>query len=177
MPTASTAPLAAQTCSTASAGHAHAVGFSLPSAHVEPLRRHLARYAGSHLTPALLQPVLALDAVLPFAAITADALRLLLTLEPHGHGAPEPVFAACGVTVVDLRLLKDRHLKLTVRHDDGTTLQCLAWSRAIHWPERLQALAIGKESRIDLAFQLRENRHPDFGGPELQLCDLRPSKP
>ena len=156
-------------------GHAHAVGFSLPSAHVASLRAQLARYARPRLTASLLQPTLTLDAVLSFSAITADALHLLSSLEPHGHGAPEPVFISCNVTVMDIRVLKERHLKLSLRQGAGPTLQCLAWSRGVPWPERIATMAIAKDSRIDIAFQLRENRHPDFGGPELQLCDLRPS--
>lgn len=154
-------------------GHAFAVGFSLPSAHVEHLRQHLSRYASTRLTPALLQPTLALGAVLPFAAINAGAFALLQTLEPFGHGAAEPIFVACDVTVRDVRVLKERHVKLSLQQGNGATLQCLGWSRAVAWPERLESLGIARESRIDLAFHLRENRHPEFGGPELQLCDLR----
>ncbi len=154
-------------------GHAHAIGFSLPSAHVDSLRRHLSRYAAGRLTPTLLQPTLTLDAELPFSAINDDALRLLATLEPFGHGASEPVFVACGVTVVDVRILKDRHIKLMVQQGSSPFLQCLGWSRSVAWPQRVEALNITRDSRIDLAFHLRENRHADFGGPELQLCDLR----
>ncbi len=156
-------------------GHAHAVGFSLPSAHVEPLQQHLSRYASAHLTSALLQPTLRLDAVLPFPAINLDALHLLKRLEPFGHGAPEPVFLACNVTIKELRVLKDRHLKLLLQQGSSATLPCLGWSRSVSWPQRLEDLGVQPGTRIDLAFHLRENRHPDFGGPELQLCDLRRS--
>ena len=154
-------------------GHAHAVGFSLPSAHVEPLRQHLSAYTATHLDRNLLQPILTLDAELPFTVIDPAALRLLERLEPFGHAAPEPVFVATAVHLRELRILKDRHLKLTVQQSTGPSLQCLGWSRTVPWPQRLQDLGIEPGSIIDLAFQLRENKHPDFGGPELQLCDLR----
>ncbi len=154
-------------------GHAHAVGFSLPSSHVEPLRQHLSRYAALHLTPDLLKPTLTLDAELPFSAIGLDTLHLLQQLEPFGHGAAEPVFIARNTVVRELRILKERHIKLMLQQGSGPTLQCLGWSRAIPWPQQLDAHGIAVGSMVDVAFHLRENKHPDFGGPELQLCDVR----
>ncbi len=154
-------------------GHAHAVGFSLPSINVRHLRDHLATYAAGRLTRTMLQPTLTLDAELPFTAIDRPALAHLKRLEPFGHAAAEPVFLATRVTVRELRILKDTHLKLHLQQGDGPILQCLGWSRRIQWPRRLEALEITAGSIVDVAFNLRENRHPDFGGPELQLCDLR----
>src|SRR5262245_57159547 len=43
-------------------GHAHAVGFSLPSERVNELRHHLDSYARARLTPADFEPILDLDA-------------------------------------------------------------------------------------------------------------------
>lgn len=154
-------------------GHAHAVGFSLPSTHVPHLRNQLATYAAGKLTRTMLQPTLTLDAELPFATVDRAALASLKRLEPFGHAAAEPVFLATGVTVREVRILKDTHIKLHLQQANGPVLQCLGWSRRIQWPRRLEMLAIAAGSVIDIAFNLRENRHPDFGGPELQLCDLR----
>ena len=156
-------------------GHAHAVGFSLPSHHVEPLRQHLSAYAAPRLTGEMLQPALTLDAELAFSAIDRATLALLKRLEPFGHAAAEPVFLARAVTVVEMRTLKDIHVKLHLQQPGSPVLQCLGWSRKVPWPQLLQALGVVPGSLIDVAFHLRENRHPDFGGPELQLCDLRDS--
>jgi single-stranded DNA-specific DHH superfamily exonuclease len=46
-------------------GHAHAVGFSLPSASVPDLRRRLEEYAGTHLAEECLDPPLLCDGYLP----------------------------------------------------------------------------------------------------------------
>ncbi len=158
-------------------GHAHAVGFSLPSDNVPHLRRHLTSYASTRLTNSMLQPTLTLDAELRFTAIDPNALTALKRLEPFGHAAAEPVFLATRVAVKELRTLKDTHIKLHLQQDEGPVLQCLGWSRKTQWPQRLQALGITIGSIVDIAFNLRENRHPDFGGPELQLCDLRLHQP
>jgi single-stranded-DNA-specific exonuclease len=37
----------------------------------------------------------------------------------------------------------------------------------------VRTLALDAGSRIDLAYRLRMNEHPDFGGLELEVVDLR----
>ncbi len=154
-------------------GHAHAVGFSLPSEHVEALRRQLTAYAVPRLSRSVLQPTLLVDAELPLAAVDRGTLQELKRLEPFGHGAAEPTFVARGVTVQEVRTLKDVHVKLHLKQGDSPVFQCLGWSRGVAWPQRLLELGVVAGTQVDVAFHLRENRHPDFGGPELLLCDLR----
>jgi len=94
-------------------GHAHAVGFSLPSERVGELRTHLDSYARARLTPADFEPVLDLDARISLQQVTPDLFRILECLEPFGQGNSEPVFAATGVRIMaPPRVLKDKHIKL-----------------------------------------------------------------
>jgi single-stranded-DNA-specific exonuclease len=94
-------------------GHAHAVGFSLPSVRVPELRAHLDEYARLRLTPADFEPVLDLDAELDLDQVTPDLFQALERLEPFGQGNPEPVFAARAVRLMaPPKILKDKHLKL-----------------------------------------------------------------
>ena len=155
-------------------GHAHAVGFSMPSAHVPLLRERIATYSAGLLSPEMLQQRIEIDAELPLADLTPDLLRKLRLLEPFGHGNREPVFLARACTVRDDgKLLKERHLKLCLSTGDDTQVSCLCWSRAVPWPERLRELGIGAGSVVDAIFRVRENKHPQFGGAEMELCDLR----
>ncbi len=155
-------------------GHAHAVGFSLPSTRVPMLRTRLAAYASTRLPPEMLQPRLEIDAELPLESLTPEVLRTLRLLEPFGHGNREPVFLARGVTIAEQPLLlKERHLKLRLQTATGAATSCLCWSRAVHWPERLAELGIAAGAVVDAVFRVRENRHPQFGGAEMELCDLR----
>jgi single-stranded-DNA-specific exonuclease len=94
-------------------GHAHAVGFSLPSERVSELRSQLDTYARARLTPADFEPVLDVDARLSLEQVTPDLFRILECLEPFGQGNPEPVFAATNVRVMaPPRVIKDKHIKL-----------------------------------------------------------------
>jgi single-stranded-DNA-specific exonuclease len=94
-------------------GHAHAVGFSLPSSRVPDLRAHMDAYARQHLTLADFEPALDFDAELPLDQITPELFQLLSRMEPFGVGNPEPVFVARNVRMVaPPRIMKEKHVKL-----------------------------------------------------------------
>jgi single-stranded-DNA-specific exonuclease len=96
-------------------GHAHAVGFSLPSDRVPDLRSHLDSYARARLTPADFEPILDVDARITLGQVTPDLFRALEQLEPFGQGNLEPVFVSRGVRIMaPPRVLKDKHIKLKV---------------------------------------------------------------
>jgi single-stranded-DNA-specific exonuclease len=94
-------------------GHAHAVGFSLPSQRVAELRTHLEAYARQRLTPSDFEPVLEVDAELDLEQVTPELFQALEQLEPFGQGNPEPVFSAQAVRLMaPPKILKDKHVKL-----------------------------------------------------------------
>ena len=65
-------------------GHAHAVGFALPSANVQKLREHLDQYARACLTLADFEPQLEYDRELPLDQVTPELQRAVALLEPFG---------------------------------------------------------------------------------------------
>lgn len=155
-------------------GHAHAVGFSLPSERVGLLRDRLAAYSMDRLSADMLQERISIDAELPPADLNKDLLRILRLLEPFGQSNREPVFLSRACTIAEEpRLLKDKHLKLRIQLSADACVDCLAWSREVQWPECLRELRIGIGSTVDLVYRVRENRHPQFGGAEMELCDMR----
>ncbi len=155
-------------------GHAFAVGFSLPSERVPLLRTRLAGYSAGRLTPEVLQRRQGIDAELALEELTPDLLATLRLLEPCGHGNHEPVFLLSSATLAEEPcLLKERHLKLLLKSSLGSAAACLCWSRTVNWPERLQTMGVRAGSCVDVLFRVRENRHPQFGGAEMELCDLR----
>jgi single-stranded-DNA-specific exonuclease len=94
-------------------GHAHAVGFSLPSERVSELRARLENYARQRLTPADFEVVLDVDDELDLEQVTPDLFQALEQLEPFGQGNPEPVFSARAVRLMaPPKILKDKHVKL-----------------------------------------------------------------
>jgi single-stranded-DNA-specific exonuclease len=154
-------------------GHAHAVGFSLPSENVPELRRRLIAYAGEKLTAEDRIPDLRCAAQMPLEMVDAAMMQWLAKLEPLGMGNPEPLFMGRNLCVVAVpRVMKERHIRLRV----ATNQNSAAWN-AVGWhmAALVEELAIAIGTRVDMVFRLRENEHPDFGGTELEMVDLRVS--
>jgi single-stranded-DNA-specific exonuclease len=176
-------------------GHAHAVGFAMPSANVDKLREHLDGYARARLTPADFEPQLEFDRELPLAEVTAELHWALLLLEPFGMENREPVFAARAVRLMaPPQAVKDKHVRLRVASSvngssplpipagqgpAATQSSSSSWRdniafKAMGWGlkeccDRLQLLA---GDRLDIAYSLGMNDHPEFGGLELTLRDV-----
>ena len=198
-------------------GHAHAVGFALPSANVEKLREHLDGYARARLTPADFEPQLEFDRELPLGEVTPELHQALLLLEPFGMENREPIFAARAVRLMaPPQAVKDKHVRLRVSpavngriaisaaaqdftprcHPDAAAIPKRdagqspattqsAQSTQSSWRDNIAFKAMGwglKEScdrlqllagdRLDIAYSLGMNDHPEFGGLELTLRDV-----
>src|ERR1700688_1933976 len=201
-------------------GHAHAVGFAMPSANVEKLRAHLDGYARARLSPADFEPQLEFDRELPLRDVTPELSQALVLLEPFGMENREPVFAARAVRLMGPpQGVKDKHLRLRVSaaangrmaiaaaaqdftprcHPDAAgipkrdagqspaTTQSAQFIQSTQssWRDNISFKAMGwglKEScdrlqllagdRIDIAYSLGMNDHPEFGGLELTLRDV-----
>lgn len=160
-------------------GHAHAVGFAMPSQDVPALKQRLNTYAQTMLKPEDLLPELNIDAEIPLSLVTPDLLDSLGQLEPFGHGNREPVFSSCGVSLLlPPRILKEKHIKLRVNQrlpnvKASFNYEAVGWRMA----ERAQAAALQSGDNLDVAYKIGLNFHPDFGGLELTLEDFRRSVP
>jgi len=54
----------------------------------------------------------------------------------------------------------------------------IASIRAVGWnlAERGIELQLAQGSRIDIAYRIRENDHPDFGGLEIEVMGMEPAE-
>ncbi len=167
---------AAENLFTRFGGHAHAVGFSLPSHRLPALRARLRTHALATLRPELLSPCLECDLELDPADLTLDLLRWLERCEPFGMGNPEPLLLARGLVLAGPpRVIQDLHLCLPLSPaPNGQPRNAMGWSRfgRTSWAEYAQALGLTSGSRVDAVFTLRENKHPQYGGLELILQEL-----
>ncbi len=148
-------------------GHAHAVGFSLPADRVDELRARLSDYAALHLREEDLGNPLACHASLQLDQINAQLFSWLRRLEPYGMGNEEPIFIARNVRLIAPPLfMKEKHVRLRV--NQGVTFSAVGWNLA----DRVRELNLAPDSIIDLAWRLRENDHPEFGGLELEIAGI-----
>jgi single-stranded-DNA-specific exonuclease len=158
-------------------GHAFAVGFALPAADLPELKRRLSTHAEKYLAAREPERVLHIHAELPLDRITPVLAGWLRKLEPLGHGNPEPVFIAHGVRLTaPVRLMKERHIRLELMQQSPEPNSFSAVGiRAVGWDLAWQAQQMGlKEGTIlDVAYRLRENDHPEYGGLEIELAGFK----
>ena len=155
-------------------GHAHAVGFSLPSERVESLRTQMQSYSRSLLDGPLLASPLECDVELRLNDLTPEFFDWLMRCGPFGIGNREPVFVTRKVTLsAEVRLIKEKHVCLQICQDGSPTrFSALGWSRATDWPARCTEMGLRRGSMIDVAYRLKAGTNPQFPGLELELLDL-----
>jgi single-stranded-DNA-specific exonuclease len=152
-------------------GHAHAVGFALPSEQVAELKHRLNNFAQSKLREEDLLPELLIDAEIPLGEVTPHLLEDLSRLEPFGHGNPEPVFLAKNVNLLlPPKVIKDKHIKLRVNQripglKNSFNYEAVGWRMA----ERLGAEALQPGDRLEMAFTVAMSFHPEVG-PGRDCC-------
>jgi single-stranded-DNA-specific exonuclease len=158
-------------------GHAHAVGFSLPSGHIPLLRERLERHSAAALDREMLAAPLEYDAEVNLAEIDMQFHQWLERCGPFGMGNREPVFVSRDVRLAaEMRIIKDRHVCLELLAGDAR-FNALGWSRSsIAWPEACRQLELRAGSRIDAAYRVRARNDVWHVGVELELVDLRPSE-
>ena len=159
-------------------GHAFAVGFALPAASLPELKRRLRLYAEEHLAAREPEQLLHIHAELPLDRITSVLAGWLRKLEPFGHGNSEPVFVARGVRLLSPpRIMKERHLRLELAQDSvqppplpgsSGALRAVGW----HLAARAAWLGLVQGSLIDMAYRIRENEHPEYGGLEAEIAGI-----
>ena len=154
-------------------GHAFAVGFAMPAGAVPELRRRLDLYARKCLAGCEPEHVLRIHAEVPLDRITPVLAGALRDLEPLGHGNSEPVFLARGVRLANApRPMKERHIRLELLQGTARVpMKCVGWD----WASRCSDLQLAAGTMVDVAYKIRENEHPEYGGIEIELAGLRPA--
>jgi single-stranded-DNA-specific exonuclease len=155
-------------------GHAHAVGFSLPSEHVETLRTRLRRYGAPRLNEAILAPPLECDAEVSLRDLTPAFFDWLTRCGPFGIGNREPIFVTRRVTLLsDVRFIKERHICLQLHQTgEAPSFSALGWSRGTEWVKRSAEMELRQGSIVDIAYRLKARTNPQYPGLELELLDL-----
>jgi single-stranded-DNA-specific exonuclease len=160
-------------------GHAFAVGFSLPAEKLPELKARLSAYAAERLAQREPERILRIHAELSVDRITSTLVGWLRKLEPLGHGNAEPIFIARDVRLLaPVRTMKERHVRLELAQASSPVLPRPGTSgalRAVGWDLAFRAMELGltEGSRIDVAYRIRENDHPEFGGIEIELCGMQ----
>jgi single-stranded-DNA-specific exonuclease len=150
-------------------GHSQAAGMDVDRDAVPALREAFNAEARRRLLPDDLVPVLRPDVELDLGEVDLGLVHWLEYLGPHGIGNARPVFLARGVHLEGARVLKDAHLKVSLRR--GTTVVDGIGFRLAE-THRPEALGDGPH---DVLLKLERNEWRGVARAQAQILDLRPS--
>jgi single-stranded-DNA-specific exonuclease len=151
-------------------GHKAAAGLSMNLSELDAFKEAFEEQVRAQIGTEEVVETLSIDAVAGFSQINAELLDGLSRLEPFGQANPEPLFCSMGVEArpEEVRILKDAHLKMTLRQGD----------------RMLSAIGFGMAERfytddfprcLDVAYAPQYNTWRGETTIQLQLKDLRPA--
>lgn len=146
-------------------GHRQAAGLEVLTDRIDALRERFDGHARTVLTDDLLVPIVSLDLQLGLHEVDEPLVGMLRHFGPFGIGNPSPTFFARGVALARApRPVGDGHVRLLLEQDRAR-LPAIGFGMA----DRLGALPAG--ARLDVAFQLQENRWRGRSTPQARLVD------
>jgi len=146
-------------------GHRYAAGVGLRAEQVAAFAVAFESAAAALLTEEDLLPTLEIDAEVQPAAVTKELAVELKRLEPFGAGNPEPVLMLRNMTVIEKRVVGERHLRLRLTREkcSFTAIAFRMADREISGP-------------IDIAFFPEINEWQGSSSVQLRIKDLRPTE-
>ncbi|MBL8482243.1 MAG: single-stranded-DNA-specific exonuclease RecJ, partial [Rhodocyclaceae bacterium] len=142
-------------------GHAMAAGLSIAAARFEEFAAAFESVCAELIAPDQLTRRLETDGALESAYMSLAGARLV-DREVWGQGFPAPLFCD-QFRVEGQRLLRERHLKLALRHASGR-IEAIWFNRAEPLPERIQA-----------AYRLSVNEFQGVASVQLMLEHAAPA--
>ena len=155
-------------------GHQQAAGLTLKPENLAGFRKKFNEVCDSLLSISQRQKLLVIDSTLSLEQITDKFINVLEQCAPFGHGNREPLFVSEGLTIFGQpKLLKERHVKFSVRDNNGRTFDVIGFDRPDIYAELLSvanpvvAMVYSVEKRV-------WNNRPQW---QMKLKDMEISKP
>jgi single-stranded-DNA-specific exonuclease len=111
-------------------GHHQAAGITLRPENFSGFRKKFNEVCGNLLSIGDRQKELVIDSNLALEDITAKFINVLAQFEPYGHCNREPLFFSDGLALFGPpKLLRERHVKFSVRDKNGRTFDVIGFDR------------------------------------------------
>lgn len=150
-------------------GHTHAAGLTLKESNIETFRKRFEEIAEANLKDEDLKPVQYIDQSLQFDKIDYKFYNILKQMGPFGPGNLSPVFISENVTDTgQVRLLKDKHLKLKLIQKDNTMVY---EAIAFNFGEFFEIIKKGET--FDVCYSLEENVYNGRSSLQLNIKDIK----
>jgi single-stranded-DNA-specific exonuclease len=149
-------------------GHAHAAGMQMPIENVDAFVERFENIVSQNIAPENENPVLDICSKIRLDDITPKFWRILQQFEPFGPHNRNPVFFAENlIDTGQSRLLKDNHVRLSLRQADGN----IVW-KGIGFGLGDKFLAV-KDQPFDMVFNLKAEQWQGQTTLNLHAKDFR----
>jgi single-stranded-DNA-specific exonuclease len=96
-------------------GHKYAAGMTISEEQLQTFTQKFEEVVAKRILPEHQQPVLRVDAEVGLHQVSKGFVKMVNKMAPFGPGNLQPIFVAAEVEAMDIRVLKDQHLKIRFR--------------------------------------------------------------
>jgi len=151
-------------------GHMYAAGMTMKVENVNKFRERFDKVVTKNITEEQLSPVIEADVEINLNQINPKFFNLIKQLAPFGPGNMQPVFISKNLIAepTSLRILKEEHLKMTVRHaDSNIKFDAIAFRMAKYYD-------LVKDQKVfNLCYTIDENTFRDNTTLQLMVRDIQ----
>jgi len=149
-------------------GHKYAAGLTMKIDKVDEFRKRFEEAVASTITQEQLVQKIKIDVVVSLSSLTERFYLVLNQMAPFGPANMTPVFLAKAVKVQGTsRLLKEEHVKFTVKQDDSILFDCIGFGMKEFFP------LLEEHALLDICFTLDMNEWQGRRNLQLMLKDIR----
>jgi single-stranded-DNA-specific exonuclease len=150
-------------------GHTHAAGITMKPENLEAFREKFEAVVSSTITEDQQTPLIEIDAIVPFDALTWKFNKVLKQMAPFGPENQKPVFEARNVFVQNsLTMFKDRHLRFLAGQDGSQSIfQAVGFDQIEYYDQLIAG------DHFSMAFTLEENTYNGETSLQLRIRDLK----
>lgn len=150
-------------------GHKYAAGLSMKPENLDAFMQKFEKVVAGKITDDMLTPEVEIDTELTLNEITPKFVRIIKQFAPFGPGNPSPIFQTNGV--IDNgngRLLKNKHLKLTLGHTDyaSNPIPAIAFQLGDHFNY------VSQGQPFNICYHIEENEWNNKKEIQLNIKDI-----
>jgi single-stranded-DNA-specific exonuclease len=149
-------------------GHQMAAGLTIKEEDIAAFEEQFIAYAEKNITDDMLVPSINVEADISPEDINGDLMGFLQDMEPFGPANMRPKFSVSGIYAQNVTLLKDRHLRFSIR-DNGHTLNCIGWNMLEYFE-----MIMDPSQKVDMVFVPTYNEWNGVRRIQLVVKDIRP---
>ncbi|MBK8659894.1 MAG: single-stranded-DNA-specific exonuclease RecJ [Bacteroidetes bacterium] len=132
-------------------GHKYAAGLTLKRENLEAFAQQFDKVVRASITEEQLIPALEVDAIIEPEIVSPSFYNIIQEMAPFGPGNMKPLFVTQNLTDTGWsRVLKDAHIKFSVRKQGSAVYDGIGFSMADKFP-------LVKNGAFDLAYHIDEN--------------------